>query len=148
MKKIMTLMMVFCIGVMSVSAQSEQEEIAHKHGQKELHKEFRQSLSPDQQAQFKKIMELRKDHKKSLKATFTDAQKKISENKEISRKERHEAIKASYTSEQKSMIAAHKEALKNERETFKATLNEKQLEQFASLNKKRMGKGKGAKRKK
>ncbi|WP_025741496.1 hypothetical protein [Aquimarina pacifica] len=146
MKKIVTYVMILCLGVISVSAQSK-EKSDHKGAQKELKEEFKASLSDGQKAQYAKLVELRKNHRESLKATYTEEQLKVSENKELSRKEKRSAIKSTFTEEQTNMVTAHKEALKKEREVFKASLNETQLEQYEKLNKKRMGKKKGAKRK-
>jgi len=143
MKNVLTYIFLMCFGTLTIVAQSTEPAKKGKraeHGK--LVKEFKESLSESQIAQFESLKEIKKKNKAEKEASFSQDQLAIVKNKELSRKEKREKLKPTLTEQQKGMMKNHKEALKAEREKFKSTLNDEQLALYEKMGKRRGRHGK------
>ncbi|OED45801.1 hypothetical protein AB832_01205 [Flavobacteriaceae bacterium (ex Bugula neritina AB1)] len=142
MKKISIYIIILCLGITSIMAQ-----VGDREEYRKTRKEFYENLSKTQKAQLDYQKELRKEHKKSFRATFTEEQLSIMRNEDLSRKGKIKALKPTLSDAQKELRKSHKEIMKKEKNKFKTSLTNKQLVQFEYIEKKRSKKGGKKKRK-
>jgi len=151
MKNVLAYIMILFLGVLTMSAQSEDvtDRREDRIQKRELRKEFHESLSENQKAQLEHQRELHATHRKNLHATYTEEQLAIVKNEDLSRKGKWKALKPTLSDDQKAMKKSQKEAMKTEKDKFKASLNNEQLKQYGDIKKKKGRKGrKGHNRKK
>ena len=133
MKNNIIYILVLFFGILSVSAQHKEGRANHRA----LKKEFYQNLSQGQKDALDNKKRLRKEHKETMKASFTKDQLAIVEDETLSKQEKRKALRKTFSDKQKEMFENHKAFMKEEHKKFKTSLSDIQIEQYEKLEKKR-----------
>ncbi len=109
------------------------EPKGHKKGRelskeaKQARKAFHKSLTDIQKQDLKAIKELRKSHRETLRATFTQKQLNIKDDETLMRREKRQALKGTFSQSQLDLIKKYRAEMKSSRDAFKATLSQEQI---------------------
>lgn len=110
---------------------AQEVEVAQSQRQQEI-------FTSEQRGMLKAQKDAVKQNRKQFKASLSDEQLVIFENKELSRKERREALRVTLTDFQKQFLTANRKKIKAMKDAFRATITNEQKRALKKRRKQRM----------
>lgn len=114
------------IGISSMEAQQNQNR------GKNMNKAAVENLTSEQKQLIQEQRDRIKEKRELFRASLTEAQLTIFDNKDLTRQERHAALMLSLTETQKALMQEHRKSIQESKQEFRNTMTSEQRQQIRS----------------